>query len=758
MSQLGYNVTKFKDIDPSTVEFDMKDALQHNARVAALSDLLTEAHAFRRKVLDNIKRTAAYKSNLFLKNPDTASASAANRESLAIAQAKMEPALKKRYYSVPVVVGAAERRKALYGNLALDFEMTRLTTCDADLTVADVGQDAANRVVKQAFDAIKWTYIDKLVWEFRSVIKNEWDKNAGVQVALPVLTNNPRTMFRRGGKQMFYRNRRVGQEVYQARNPDSGLLLTEKPVVTGGPVCYALSPIDYLIDPSCGAGGMAKARYAGDQRIADAGELFERFVTKDNGLDKVLSEYAGWSKRLTISQAESDIWAYRNLSTDGEVDNKLILTDFYMRPSPGLYLPQGLHAVFATGTSLDDTNLLSDGVVMVWEVLPWPFELPYFDDAVEIENAQYYYGDTYARLTGPLNKGLNEMLLYRTAAAARAAKTVSFVSGHDDKATGGFVINRPTEDDTIIASKSVEARLSQVELPNSGALVQADLYNEFYSAMALVTNSQANTPPDADQKATAMRAGMMYEVSVAGVVRERVMRAVLRSTLHNLRQMQRFLSPTEMQAFLPEHDVEELVMFRDAELRYNTTVKLRQTSFFQGNPDMRLAMLARLAQFPPEMLEKAVDIDQLRELVNARDEIGPTENDRQIRRARAENAKLVRGPLRRKNASGKLVLAPDFGVLDIDNDEVHYKIHMQPLEDSLRENLSAEYVRRLLEHASEHKRRAMDARKQKLLEQIQVSALTQQLAGSAAGQPGQTAPSEPGQSQPGAAQGQEAGR
>jgi hypothetical protein len=204
---------------------------------------------------------------------------------------------------------------------------------------------------------------------------------------------------------------------------------------------------------------MARARYAADQRIVDAGELFERFVTEENDLGGVLQAYQGWSKRLTISATEEAIWRLRHLETQGEAETKLILTDMHFRPSPGLGLPQGLHVIFATGESLDDASELSEGVVLKWEPLRWPFDLPYYDDCVEIENAQYYFGDTYTRLTGGLNKGLNEMLLYQTMAAARAGKTVSFIAGHDS-VNDKFNVTHPTDDDTIIASTNPQARMS----------------------------------------------------------------------------------------------------------------------------------------------------------------------------------------------------------------------------------------------------------------------------------------------------------
>lgn len=746
MGTLTYDPVAFSAVDPSSVDFKMRDQLEHNARIAAVAPFLREAHYFRQKALADIQRVAAYKANLWLDSgesatvwPDDASVaggSAREAESLAKAQVAGRPAYRQRFYPVPIVISAAQQRQATYGALPLDFEMSRLTTCDQDLTIADVGQDGANRIVKPALDAIKWTFFDKLCWEFRPVIKNEWDANAGVQISAPVVTGDAKEVFTRGGKKQFYRNRplgrdRSGEMRYWRRNSENGLLLTEKPRVTGAPVCSALSPVEYLIDPSCGPAGMARARYAGDQRVVDAGELFERFVTKENGLADLLSGYAGWTRRLTVSNVEATIWGYRKLNTEGEVENKLILTDFYMRPSPGLGLPQGLHAVFATGLSLDDANALNDGVVLVWESLRWPFDLPYYDDAVEIENAQYYFGDTYARLTGGLNKGLNEMLLYQTMAAARAGKTVSFVAGHD-AANDKFDVQHPTEDDTVIASTNPQARMSNVELPNSGALIQANLYGAFLEAMRMVTSDQSPVPPDPDQKATGIRAGLMYAASVAGVVKERSAKAFLRATLAHLRNCQHYLTPKELQAFLPEHGIEELIEFRDAELRYNTVVVLRQTAFFHGNPEQRLAMLARLAQFPEKLLEQVVDLDQLRELVNSRDELGPTERDRQRRRARAETARLVLGPIRHKNSDGKLVVAPDYGVMEIDDDVVHYNEHIKPLEDPQRENLSAEFKRRLLEHAGEHKSRVIQAQQQQLMQQLQLRVLEQKMTQQAA--------------------------
>ena len=739
MAELEYDVTAFADVAPDATTFDLKDQKAHNERIAILMHFLKEAHYFRAKCLSDIQRIAGYRSNLWLDDTgksqwpdDTSTTGGTARDTESLVKAQSGPAYRQRFYPVPIVIGAAQQRIATYGAMPLDFEMVRLTTCDQDLTIADVGQDAANRIVKSTLDAIKWTFFDKLCWEFRPVIKNEWDRNAGVEIAAPVRTNEPRTTFRVGRTKKVLKtpNPRLGADAYWRRHPETGLLLTEKPIVTGAPTCSALSPLEYLIDPSCGPAGMARARYAADQRVVDAGEIFERFVTEENGLADVLQKFTGWTNKLIRTAAEESIWGYRDMEVKSEVENKLILTDFYMRPSPGMGLPQGIHCVFVVGQTLDDEDS-GEGVVLVWEALPWPFDLPYFDDAVEVENAQYYFGDTYSRLTGGLNKGLNEMLLYRTMAAARAGKTVSFIAGHD-RQSDTFTVTHPTEDDTVIASSNPGAKMSSVELPNAGAIIQSQLVGEFLSFMSLVTNAQSPTPPDPEQKATGIKAGLMYTAQVSGVVKDRAARAFLRATLAHLRGIQHHLNPKELQAFLPEHGVEELIAFRDAELRYNTTVALRATTFFSGNPDMRLAMLARLAQFPEELLNQVVDLDQLRELINSRDELGPTERDRQRKRARSETARLVLGPIRHKNTDGKLVVAPDYGVLENDDDVVHYSECMKPLSDPQRENLSAPYKRRLIEHGGEHKRRIIAAQQQQLMQQLQLRVLEQKMTQAAA--------------------------
>ena len=217
MGTLGYEVRRFADIDPSTVEWKRNDITEHNLRIEAVIPFLKESHAFRRKALDDALRVAQYKANLWLDSSIPASAydsvnftdsSAGNgtrdTESLVKAQAAHKTAYRQRFYPVPLIISAAQQRIAGYGAMALDYEMSRLTTCDADLTIADVGEDASNRIVKGVHEAIKWTFLDKLAWEFRSVIKNEWDENAGVELSLPVTTGDARS-YRGRGKDRKYR-------------------------------------------------------------------------------------------------------------------------------------------------------------------------------------------------------------------------------------------------------------------------------------------------------------------------------------------------------------------------------------------------------------------------------------------------------------------------------------------------------------------------------------------------------------------------
>jgi hypothetical protein len=235
-------------------------------------------------------------------------------------------------------------------------------------------------------------------------------------------------------------------------------------------------------------------------------------------------------------------------------------------------------------------------------------------------------------------------------------------------------------------------------------------------AMRLVTNSSPGLS-GSDKLATVAQQGMMREASVMNGVKNRIAAAVSGVMTLELMMCQRFLSVPELVSILPDKDPTEARLFKDAELRYGTSVRVRAASFFAGNMEARLGFIAMAAQ-GREVFEKYAPAEHMAELFRFRDELGPTETDRQKERAEKENAMLRRGPIRGKDEGGNEVVLPNEGVLATDVHGEHIPKHLEPLSDPGRENLSAGYKQRLLSHAQVHIKFARAMQQEQMADQI----------------------------------------
>jgi hypothetical protein len=619
----------------------------------------------------------------------------------------------KRYFAIPMVVGAAERRKALYGAIEMDFEANRVTTRDADLVVSEVTAAMANRIIKPELERIKWDIVDRLVWELRPVIKVAWNAAGGVLVRRPKLVNEARTML--PGGDGYVENLPVDSNVWHKRST-TGALEYDELGATGAPVFGALGPIEFFCDPQAGSAGVARARYAGDTRSIDAGELYERFTSPLAlpGNSERLDKWNGWSKRLCASSYEEEILTARGWSVTASLDTRGIITDIYYRPSVGAGLPFGFHAVLLTELPITSGSPSGGkgGLVLVWERLRFPYPLGYIDDAIEVGDARQFYGDSYVRLTSGINRGINFLLSNAVAASDAANKPRVAVTG--SAIEKGDVSMLDTEMADVLLANGQDIKVSSLDTQLAGSLLGTSLVGSLIEAASLVTNSAPGSIPS-QELATVARRGLLYEASVANVVKERLGRALTRSCLLGLSELQSRCSVADMVELTPEIDEGEIMLFKDSNLLTGTTIALRRSVFFAGNVEARIAFLNAIAQ-AKELASEHMDADQLSELMNYRDALGPTARDRIVERAEAENSMLLRGPIRNvaRNKEGKLVevVLPNSGVIDSDNDDIHIPIHQRPLDDPKRELLSPAYRRRLLEHLHAHyikKQRAQDA-------------------------------------------------
>jgi hypothetical protein len=191
-----------------------------------------------------------------------------------------------------------------------------------------------------------------------------------------------------------------------------------------------------------------------------------------------------------------------------------------------------------------------------------------------------------------------------------------------------------------------------------------------------------------------------------GVVKARVGNALVKACLAGMVRSQRFHSVDDLRALLPDVEPEELRTWKMADLTQNTTVRLRRSSFFAGDPTARTQFLGMLVQGGPLVIQH-MDADQLSELLNYRDELGPSELDRQRELAEAENARLRRGELQILGSEGKFITASFEGVMDTDNDVEHIKVHRRTLADPQRHLLDPGFKNRLLLHIKQHEANLM---------------------------------------------------
>ena len=690
----------FSGLDPSSSakSLNWSDQDVHSRVINVLMYYLQESASFRTKVVNDIKRLARYQANLMLKAEDSVSAEASNRASMAEKQARDKG--KRRAFSVPVMIGAAERRKALYGALPLDFECSRMTTCDDDYTIAEYMSDLSKRFLSAELEQAKWIYMDKLVWEYRPVLKVEWDSTGGVLSQAPILTDDEFTKYKAGR----VRNKKVGDGFW--RRDEGNNLMRTPPVPTGIPRFCPLGPLDYLIDPACGHRGVRGARHFADQRIVDASEVFSEWANDSTELGKKAARilqnggWGGWNANLTITQAESEIWALRGLRPSGTTQTKAVLTEAFFRPRPGLGLPEGLHCLFLASGGID-SGTFNSGVVLRYEPLRWPYDIPAYDDGVEIVTSRYYYGDLNTNLSGGLNRGLNQLFSSAVYNASRLGKRVSYATGVDQAPGGPSLrdgIQEITSDETLVVLPG-NASIVQSDRSGSAAQIQMSFLAPFIEAMNISTNSGAGGMPTGEAVGIAQR-GMMYEASVANAVKERAAATFTGAMLLGMRMCQRFHSVDDLQAILPDKDPTETILFRDADLTHNTSVALRQASFFAGNMEARLSVVAMAAQ-GKDLFEKYVPGDQLRELLNLRDSLGTTAEDDEVERAEKENGMLRRGPIVR-NDHGKMVEIPFQGVMETDDHPAHIRTHLKILRDPNRESLSVDYLSRVLLHVNQH--------------------------------------------------------
>ena len=701
----------------------------HTNLLNQLGYYVMEAHNFRRKVTDDILKMARYQANLYLKATDTTSSEAQNKQAMAEKQARL--AVKGRYFSVPILNGQGERRKALYGALPLDFECSRLTTCDDDYTVAEFLADLSNRFIKQQVELIKWPYVDKLTWEFRPILKVEWDTSGGVRRELPVLTEDEFTKYKR----RTVRNKPMDDGTGFWQRDENEVLMNTPPSLTGTPVFAPLGPLEYLIDPACGWRGVRGARYFADQRVVDASEVFERWANENTEHGKAVAKLLldwEWSPRLTISMAESEIWSLRDISSSATTATKGVMTEIFMRPRQHMGLTQGAHGLILTASGLD-SGLSTDGLVLKWEPLRWPYDIPACDDASEIVDSHYYYGNSNNNLVGGLARGLNQTFSSMVKNAGRANKSWAFATGVDSRDGGKIDTTQLTPDDTLITVPGDQAKIQSVQFGGSAALMQGNLLTPFIEAISMATNASPGAMPS-KELATIANRGLMYEASVANAVKERMGTAIVRAVLMGARMCQRYMSVKDFQAVLNDKDETEVFLFRDADLTHNTNIKLRTASFFAGNMDARMHVLAMAAQ-GRELFEKYVPGEQIRELLNMRDELGPTTEDRELERAENENAKMRRGPIGRKGPDGKWVVLAYEGVMETDNHAVHISKHLSPLSDPNRENLSIGYIERILRHIKQHAKLIQAARVEQMSDMILAEKLAANKMQAAGGQP-----------------------
>lgn len=682
--------------DPAVDNLDWSDLATHANLLNQLDYYIMESHNFRLRVIDDILRMARYQANMYLKATDDSSSEARNQQALAEKQSREKG--KGRYFSVPILNGQGERRKALYGALPLDFECGRMTTCDDDYTIAEFLKDLSNRFIKQQLDLIKWPFVDKLTWEFRPVLKVEWDKSGGVRRETPVLTDQEFTKY---GKRTV-RNKRMDDGTGFWLRDENEVLKTERPALTGTPVFAPLGPLEYLIDPACGWRGIRGARYFADQRVVDASEVFERWANDSTehgkAVKKLLLDWE-WGSRLTMSAAEAEIWSLRDINVAASTPTKAVLTELFMRPRENTGLTQGAHGLILTCEGLD-AGLSTDGLILKWEPLRWPYDIPACDDAVEIVDSHYYYGNTSNNLAGGLARGLNQVFSSAVKNAMRSNKTWAFATGVESRDGGKVETTQLSPDDALVVVPGDNAKISSLQFGGNAAMLQARFMEPFLEAIGMATNTSPGTATN-EQLASSVNRGLMYEASVANAVKERMTTSIVRAVLMAARMSQRYMSVDDFKAVLTDKDDTEVYLFRDADLTHNTNIKLRTASFFAGNMDARMRVLAMAAQ-GRELFEKYVPPEQIRELLNMRDELGPTDEDKELERAEKENAMLRRGPIRRKRQDGKEVVLAFEGVMETDDHLVHIKKHKEPLSDPNRESLSIGYLERLLRHMKQH--------------------------------------------------------
>jgi hypothetical protein len=517
--------------------------------------------------------------------------------------------------------------------------------------------------------------------------------------------------------------------------------MSEAPITTGAPKFLALGPMEYLVDPQAGMAGVSNGRYIGRQRVIDAGEVFQRYAAPGSQLEKLLSDWEGWSSRQYVSTAESEVWSMRGVQTGDGPDTKAVLTEMMFMPKRFMGLTQGLHVLALTANGVDE-GPSTDGFILDWEPLRWPFDFPVRDDAVEITNSKYYYGDVNTRLIGGLNRGLNKMYSDMVHAAGRASKTVAIGTGVDTgEGAAPTKIEQISDDDTLILIPGDQARIQSLNMSGQNASLQASLLPQFLLAINATTGSAIALPPGSvpDQQAI-----VMAEVAAMKRLRDAMGRALTGSALMAVRRCQRWLSVNDLTTIMKDKNPAQCRLFKDAELRYDTSVDLKQSGYFLGNLDALLKFVAMLAQ-GGNIIEKYIDPDQITAAINLRELSGPTARDGSIKRARAENAMLRFGPITRKTKGGKTIVLPFEGVLPTDNHMAHIPIHGEVLENPNREMLSEDHLDRVLLHNMQHMKFLQDAAQQQQAQTIQAEKIAAVKNAVAQGQP---APA-PGQAAPG---------
>lgn len=642
------------------------------------------------------------------------------------------------YYGVNLVLGNAMLREVNYASVIPDVTVERLTMSEKDRLTAEFCAALANRYLAPQLSALRDLFAMKIIFEGHTLIFISWDPTLGPRLRRPVKTTEPVSIYNTVKRQNKPLNEETDvqkklagiipfgterRQVYHKVDEWGQLMFDEIPI--GLPRFDIVGPLDYIIDPLANDGGVMFARWVARQMRVDAAVLFEQFGNKNLFPDALqrLKEFKGWSKSLSVDDGERYLREKLGKPIQNDAANTAVLTVLYMRPSPNIGLPRGLYAIIISQESLA-SNAPGNTEVLYWGELPWPYELPCIDGAVEIMCPHDFYGDTYVRMVSPLNHLYNRLIGYLDEAASLASRRLLVGVSSENQNLRILPLEGTTGTEVVIPPDTMQPgqQISMLHYDGS-ALFQLRLAQEIVGMIQSISNSHGPITVGESKVATELLTAMEKDESVAGRVKERIANSYTNAIHFGVQLMQRYLDVNKLLMLMPDYTTGEAESFLTADLsKFSTKFRLKKSIYFSNNMTVRIELLKYIAQLGDRATQLGLNPSEWADMFVNR-EFSPQDISRlrHAEVAEAENAMFMRDYEKINDKR-----AESF-VNNIDDDDIHLSVHEKILTMRDRNRLNSRLQLIVKIHCDKHKQN----KQAKELQKIQLMLLAQNIVQSA---------------------------